>query len=75
MGTDKKTAAAIAAVMMHLEAEQQALAAQAAAAAGQGAAPVVSQRALNIWGVSGRQAMMQMGNLMQMKSFHGGRRM
>ena len=45
MGTDKKKAAAIAAVQIRL------------------------------WGLSGRQAMMQMGNLMQMKSFHGGRRM
>jgi hypothetical protein len=75
METDKKIAAAIAAVTMYLDAEQQALAAQAAAAAGETGPEKVSPRALNVWGVSGRQALMQMGNLMQMKSFHGGRRM
>jgi hypothetical protein len=69
MDTDKKIAAAIAAVSMYLEAEQQALYAQAAA----DQPPAVTQRSMNIWGVGGRQAMMQMRNLMQMKGFHGSR--
>ena len=71
MDTDKKIAAALAAVSMYLEAEQQAIYAQSAAGAAQPKA--VTQGSLNIWGVSGRQAMMQMRNLMQMKSFHGTR--
>lgn len=73
MDTDKKIAAALAAVSMYLEAEQQALYAQAAAGADAAQATAVSQSSMNIWGVSGRQAMMQMRNLMQMKSFHGTR--
>jgi len=73
MALDKKIAAAMAAVSMYLEAEQQALYAQAAAGAEAAQAPAATQRSLNIWGVSGRQAMMQMGNLMQMKGFHGSR--
>ena len=71
MEIDKKIAAAIAAVSMYLEAEQQALYAQAAADAAQ--APAVTQHSTNIWGVSGRQTMMQMRNLMQMKGLHGSR--
>lgn len=73
MEIDKKIAAAIAAVSMYLEAEQQALYAQAAAGADAARAPAASQRSMNIWGVGGRQAMMQMRNLMQMKGFHGSR--
>ena len=35
---------------------------------------VLRQVSLNLWGISGRQAQMQMRNLMQMKAFHGVRR-
>ena len=73
MDTDKKIAAALAAVSMYLEAEQQAVYAQAAAGAAAAQATAVSQSSMNIWGVSGRQALMQMRNMMQMKSFHGTR--
>ena len=67
METDKKTAAAIAAVMSYLKTEEEMIAMQAmsAPAAAQAAAPI----SINMWGMSGRQAMMQMRNMMQMKAF------
>ncbi len=70
MASDKKRAAAIAAVMNYIKSEEDLVAAQAAGGrgAGQQAAGPVS---INLWGVSGRQAMMQMRNLMQMRNFHG----
>ena len=70
MASDKKRAAAIAAVMNYIKSEEELVAAQAAAGrgAGQQATGPVS---INLWGVSGRQAMMQMRNLMQLRSFHG----
>ena len=68
MDKEKKQAAAIAAVTLYLKAEQEAAAMQAAAAA---QLPSVSQAAppLKVWGLSGRQAQMQMRNMMQMKTF------
>jgi hypothetical protein len=69
MEHDKKIAAAITAVMSYLKTEeeiihQQALSAQAAAKG-----PVTATVTVNTWGLSGRQAIMQMRNLMQMKIF------
>jgi hypothetical protein len=66
----KKRAAAISAVMAYIKSEEEALCMRAAAAApaAVGAGPLAP---VNLWGVSGRQAMMQMRNLMQMKTFHG----
>jgi len=68
MDKEKKQAAAIAAVTLYLKAEQEAAAMQAAAAT---QIPSVSQTAppLKVWGLSGRQAQMQMRSLMQMKTF------
>ncbi len=68
MDKDKKQAAAIAAVTLYLKAEQEAAAMQAAAAA---QLPAVAHAAppLKVWGLSGRQAQMQMRNMMQMKTF------
>jgi hypothetical protein len=68
MASDKKRAAAVAAVMNYIKSEEELVAAQAASGAGPPAAGPVS---VNLWGVSGRQAMMQMRNLMQLRSFHG----
>jgi hypothetical protein len=70
MALDKKRAAAVAAVMNYIKSEEEAVAAQAMsgrAAAQQTSGPV----SISLWGVSGRQAMMQMRNLMQMRSFRG----
>jgi len=66
MDNSKKQAAAIAAVIKHLKAEQEAIALQAMAA------PVLAARAaplLKVWGLSGRQAQMQMRTMLQIKTF------
>lgn len=62
-------AAAIAAVTAYLQAEQ---AAAAQAAAAESAAPPPPPPSL--WGVSGRQEIMQTRAMMLLKAFHGGRR-
>jgi len=74
MEIKKKRAAVIAAVTCYLNTEQEAAAMQAMAAqaaeqtqitqAAQAAAPP-----LKVWGISGRQAQMQMRNMIQMKTF------
>ena len=69
MVLEKKKAAAMAAVMNYIKSEEEMVLAQAAAGRG-GAQPPVS---INLWGLSGRQAMMQMRNQMQMRGFHGAR--
>ena len=67
MDLEKKQAAAIAAVTLYLKAEQEAAAQQAMAA------PLLQQIAasgpLKVWGISGRQAQMQIRSMMQMKTF------
>lgn len=66
---EKKMAAALAAVAAFMQQEEDQFHQQLAAAMappkaqGTGAAP-------NLWGQSGRQSMMQMRNLMQIKAFH-----
>jgi len=71
MESRKKQAAAIAAVVSYLKTEQEAVAMQAAAAPAvehpPGAHP--SAPPLKVWGISGRQAQMQMRNMVQMKTF------
>jgi len=68
MQKDKKLAAALAAVSATIKSEEEA-ALQAAPGAVPGL-PATSQ-GFNPWGMSGRQSMMQMRNLMQLKSFSG----
>ena len=63
---EKKMAAALAAVSAFMQQEQEAYAEALAAAAEPKAPPVVAS---NLWGQSGRQSMMAMRNLMQMKAF------
>jgi hypothetical protein len=68
MEAKKKMAAAIAAVMAYIQTEEEALV-QAAARETAGR-PRPPTGPANLWGLSGRQAMMQMRNMMQMKAFH-----
>ncbi|MGD8980712.1 MAG: hypothetical protein PVF42_03905 [Desulfobacterales bacterium] len=70
MENNKKAAAAIAAVMNYITTEEEAICIQsmAAPAAAPSAAPYFSAP-MKLWGTSGRQAQMQMRNLMQMRTF------
>lgn len=61
MENKKKKVAAISAVISYIKTNDR-------------ADFVSRQVSLNMWGVSGRQSLMQMRNLMQMKTFHGVRR-
>ncbi len=63
---EKKMAAALAAVSAYMQQEQEAYAAALAAATAPLRPPAIE---LNHWGQSGRQSMMAMRNLMQMKAF------
>ena len=72
MGDDPKIAAAMAAVMQYIKTEEEAIAMQSA----MGTAPFPMAElarspapAIKPWGVSGRQAQMQMRNLMQLRTF------
>ncbi len=67
---DKSKIAAIAGVMAYIKEEEEAmcLAATQAPAVAQVQAPPAP---VKLWGISGRQAMMQYRNLMQVKAFHG----
>ena len=67
MDKQKKQAAAMAAVTLYLKTEQEAAAMQAAAEHVPSAARTAPP--LKVWGLSGRQAQMQMRNMMQMKTF------
>ena len=71
MTDDKKVTAAIAAVMTYIQ-DEEALSMQAAMSGMPQAAAVSAAMAANIikpWGMSGRQAQMQMRHLMQMRTF------
>jgi len=65
----QKIAAAIAAVTAYIKSEEEALCLQAAAPAARPKPPAPAA-AGSLWGASGRQAMMQVRNLMQLKAFH-----
>ena len=67
-----KSAAAIAAVLQYIKTEEEAIAMQSALQAAQPQMPMFAQQpepAVKPWGVSGRQAQMQMRNLMQLRTF------
>ena len=66
---DKSKIAAIAGVMAYIKEEEDAmcLSGMQAPAVSQVQAPAAP---VNLWGISGRQAMMQNRNLMQAKVFH-----
>jgi len=62
---EKKMAAAMAAVSAYVQQEQEVYQEKLAAAG----TPKAAEK-LNLWGLSGRQAMAQVGNMMQLKAFH-----
>ncbi|MDM8522372.1 hypothetical protein QUF80_03280 [Desulfococcaceae bacterium HSG8] len=64
-----KMTAAVAAVMSYIQTEEEAVCmASCMQAAPAALAPPAAP--LKLWGISGRQAQMQMRNMMQMKAFH-----
>ena len=72
MEDTKKIAAAISAVMNYIQTEEEALCIQSMAAPA--VEPVMEARAdvwapVKLWSASGRQAQMQMRNMMQMGTF------
>ena len=67
---EKKKAAALAAVINYIKTEEEAIMLQAAQVP-EDPAVAPAPAPVNLWGVSGRQDMMQMGNMMQLKAFHG----
>ena len=72
MENAQKTAAAIAAVMQYIKTQEEAIAMQNAMQAAPFQMPQPAQPpapAVKPWGVSGRQAQMQMRNLMQLRTF------
>jgi hypothetical protein len=71
MEIDKKMAAALTAVVQYIRSEEEMVVLQSRAMPAE--APAGPPAPVKLWGVSGRQAMMQMRNLMQLRSFHGAR--
>jgi len=73
MGDLKKATAAAAAVLQYIKSEEEAIAMQYGSQAMQPQMPGIFQPpALQVkpWGLSGRQAQMQMRNLMQLRTFN-----
>ncbi len=64
-GMEKKMAAALAAVNAYIQQEEETVCAQLAATV----APPTPTIQLNIWGTTGRQEMMAMRRLIQMRAF------
>ncbi len=67
MNDQKKIAAAMSAVMSYMEEEAALMASQEISEPAPGRVPSAPG---SFWGVSGRQAQMQMRSLMQLKAFH-----
>jgi hypothetical protein len=75
MTDDKKVTAAIAAVMSYIQ-DEEAMSMQAAMSGmpqAPAASAVIAAAAVKPWGMSGRQAQMQMRHLMQMRTFQRNR--
>ena len=69
MDNKKKITAAVSAVMSYIQTEEEAI---CMASMAYGPAPEAAPQPpapLKLWGISGRQAQMQMRNLMQMRAF------
>lgn len=66
---EKKLAAAVSAVMAYIKTEEE-MAFMQSAGQIQPEEPK-APAGLNLWGLSGRQSMMNVRTMMQMKSFHG----
>lgn len=70
MENNKKAAAAIAAVVNYITTEEEAICIQSMATPEVTPLPSpYAQAPIKLWGASGRQAQMQMRNLMQMRTF------
>ena len=72
MGHASKTAAAMAAVLQYIKTEEEAIATQSVMQAVPPQMPMFARQPTPVvkpWGVSGRQAQMQMRNLMQLRTF------
>jgi hypothetical protein len=70
MENKKKAVAAVAAVIEYITAEEEAMRIQSMAAPGVlQTSALYAASAVKLWGASGRQAQMQMRNLMQMRTF------
>ena len=70
MENNKKAAAAVAAVMNYLMTEEEAICIQSMARPSVLPAPApYAATPVKLWGASGRQAQMQMRNMMQMRTF------
>ncbi|MGD8369590.1 MAG: hypothetical protein PVG78_18270 [Desulfobacterales bacterium] len=67
MEDERKIAAIMAAVSLYIQSEEEAALTPARPAPEPPAPPI------NLWGTGGRQSMMQLRNLMQLKAFHGSR--
>jgi len=67
---EKKIAAAVSAVMAYIKTEEEMSLMQSASPI-QPKMPETVSAGFNFWGLSGRQSMMNMRDMMQMKSFHG----
>jgi len=72
MENTKKTAAAVAGVMNYIMTEEETICIQAMAqpVLKPVPAPAAVAAPMKLWGISGRQAQMQMRNLMQMRTFN-----
>jgi len=64
MKDKKKRVAAVSAVMEYIQKEEDQKSRQLLS-------PVGFSSVNNLWGISGRQAQMQLRNMMQLKAFHG----
>ena len=70
MENRKKIAAATTAVMNYIQTEEEAICIQSMAApAAEPVSEVYAAAPVKLWGMSGRQAQMQMRNMIQMKTF------
>ena len=72
MGNVRKSTAAISAVLQYIKAEEEAIAMESAMQTAQPRLPMLAQQPAPVakpWGISGRQAQMQMRNLMQLRTF------
>jgi hypothetical protein len=67
---EKKLAAAMAAVMMAIKTEHEAMALASSGIPLSEETPSKEPAPVSVWGLSGRQSMMQMRSLMQMKAFN-----
>ncbi len=69
MDKRKKIAAAVSAVMMYIKTEEeQAVASAQFSGADQVSSEILNKGAANLWGVSGRQDIMQLRTMMQLRA-------